>query len=268
MWKSLLLALLWHEAGKGKPVSPQIANVRRLFGTEVSKSRVLPAAAGVTGDFKTVEQQDPMARNLIITVEATRIAALVNKPQKRFLEIDKTMIVINGDIFEHLATKTMCPRWLYEEMARADTLMCRSRAVVDNMYEVLHTETERGLNDDFNAPRIGNMLRFPIFSWPSKAKPAGDHTLFNVRWLSIASPDSWSRKVRFRRGVLSLREASCKNCYSLQILNYLTLGPTQVQEMAEAEVGGPLPTTHVMWYFDPSPEADARFHGCLPVHRS
>ena len=40
---------------------------------------------------------------------------------------------------------------------------------------------------------------------------------------------------------------------SLQIANYLTFGPTQVQEMVDTEFGGPLPTTHVMWYFDTHP---------------
>ena len=67
----MLSAQLWHEAEKGNPVSPQIANVRRLWGTEVAKSRALPAAAGLTGVFKTVEQQDRMATNQIITVKAT-----------------------------------------------------------------------------------------------------------------------------------------------------------------------------------------------------
>ena len=195
VWKSMLRAPLWQVAEKGKPVSPQILNVQRLLGIEVAKSRVVPAAAGVTGDFKTVEQQDPMLASQIITVKATRIAALANEPPKRFLEINKNLIVINGDIFEHLAPEAMCPTWLYEEMARADTLICGSQTVVDNMYEVLDTETQRRLNDDFNAPRIGNMLRIPIFSWPTKAKPAGDPTLFNVCWLLISSPDSWSRKV-------------------------------------------------------------------------
>ena len=74
-------APLWQEAEKGKPGSPQILNVRRLLGTEVVKSRVLPAAAGVTVDFKTVEPQDPMATNQIITVKANRIAVLVNEPR-------------------------------------------------------------------------------------------------------------------------------------------------------------------------------------------
>ena len=37
---------------------------------------------------------------------------------------------------------------------------------------------------------------------------------------------------------------------SSQISNYLTSGPTQVQEMVDTEFGGPLPVAHVMWYFD------------------
>ena len=130
----MLHAPLWQEAEKGKPISPQILNVRRLFGTEVVKSRVPPAAAGVTGDFKTVVQQDRMAMNQIITVKATRIAALVNEPPKRFLEINKMLIVINGKILEDIAPQEMCLTYLYEEMARADTLTCRSQTVVDNMY--------------------------------------------------------------------------------------------------------------------------------------
>ena len=89
----------------------------------------------------------------------------------------------------------MCSAWLYEEMARADTLICGSKTVVDNMFNVLETETERRLNNDFNAPRIGHMLLNPIFSWPVKPKLLGDPTTFDVRWLRIASPDSWSRKV-------------------------------------------------------------------------
>ena len=123
------------------------------------------------------------------------MAALVHEPPKRLLEIDRNLIVINGDIFEHLDPETMSPAWLYEEMVSADTLICGSQTVVDNLYDVRGTETERRLNDDFNAPRKGNMLRIPIFSWPTKAKAAGDPTLFDVCWLLISSPDSWTRKV-------------------------------------------------------------------------
>ena len=195
VWKSMLRAPLWQVAEKGNPVSPQILNVQRLLGTEIAKSRVVPAAAGVTCHFKTVEQQDRMLESQIFTTKATRIAAQVNEPAKRLMEIDKNLIVINGDIFEHLAPGMMCPTCLYEEMARADTVICGSQTVVNNMYEVLDMETERRLNDDFNPPHIGNMLCIPIFGWPTKAKPAGVPTLFNVRWLLISSPDSWCRKL-------------------------------------------------------------------------
>ena len=193
--KSMLRAPLWQVAGKGKPVSPHFVNVQRRFGTEIAKSRVVLAAAGVTGDFKTVEQQDAMLESQTITIKATRIAALADEPPKRFLEIDKNLIVINGDIFEHPAPETMRPTWLYEEITRADTLISGSETVVGNMYDVLDTETERRLNDDFNAPRIGNMLCIPIFRWPTKAKAAGDPTLFDVCSLLISVLDSWTRRV-------------------------------------------------------------------------
>ena len=191
----MIRASLWQVAEKGKPASLKILNVQKLLGQDPTKSRVVPPAAGVTGDFKTVEQQDPLLSSRTITIKATQIAALGHNPPRRFFEIDKNLIVINGDIFEHLAPEMMCPAWLYEEMARADTLICGSQTAVDNMFDVLETETDRRLNDDFNAPRIDNMLRVPIFSWPGKPKPAGDPTTFDVRWLLILSPDSWSRKV-------------------------------------------------------------------------
>ena len=149
-----------------------------------------------------------------ITIKATRIAALAHDPPMRFIDIDKNLIVINGDIFEHLAPEMMCPAWLYEEMARADTLICGSQTVVDNMYNVLKTETGRRLNDDFNAPHMANMLRVPIFSWPVNPKSAGDPTTFDVCWLLISSPDSWTKKVWFRLCVVPLREAS-RNNFSL-----------------------------------------------------
>ena len=44
----MLRAPLWYPVEKGKPVSPQIANVRRRLGIEVAKSCVLLAAVGVT----------------------------------------------------------------------------------------------------------------------------------------------------------------------------------------------------------------------------
>ena len=191
----MIRAPLWQVAEKGKPASLKILNVQKLLGQEPTRSRVVPPPAGVTGDFKTVEQQDPLLSSQTITVNATRIAALTHDPPRRFIEMDKNLIVINGDIFEHLAPEMMCPAWLYGEMAHADTLICGSLTVVDNMFTVLETETDRRLNDDFNAPRMDNMLRVPIFSWPVKPKPAGNPTTFDVRWLLISSPDSWSRKV-------------------------------------------------------------------------
>ena len=50
-----------------------------------------------------------MLESQIITIQATRIAALVNETPKRLLEIHKNLIPINGDIFEHLPPETMCP---------------------------------------------------------------------------------------------------------------------------------------------------------------
>ena len=130
-----------------------------------------------------------MLASQTLTIKATQIAALVHKPPRRFLEIDKNLIVINGDIFEHLNPETMCPAWPYEEMVRADTLIFGSHTVVDNMYDVSDTEKERRLNNDFNASHIGNMLRISIFSWPTNPKAAGDPILFDVRWLLISAPN-------------------------------------------------------------------------------
>ena len=191
----MIRAPLWQVAEKGKPASLKILNVQKLLGQEPTKSRVVPPAAGVTGEFKTVEQQDPLLSSQTITIKATRIAALAHDPPRRFIEIDINLIVINSTIFEHLAPEMMCPAWLYKEMARADTLICGSQTVVDNMFNVLDTETDRRPNDDFIAPRMANMLRVPIFSWPVKPKPAGDPTTIDVCWLLISSPDSWSRRV-------------------------------------------------------------------------
>ena len=248
--KSMLRAPLSQEVEKGKPVSPQVLNGRRLLGEAVAKSHVVPAAAGITGDFKTVEQQDPMLASQIITVDVTQIAALVNEPLKRFLQINKNLIVINGDIFEHLAPEAMCPHWQYEEMACADTLICRFQIVIDNMYEVLDTEKERRLNDDFNAPRIGKILRIPIFSRPTKAKQAGDPTLFNISCLLISSPDCWSRKVKFRRYVLCWRGASHNKCSLFADSELSDVSAYSSTGDEGHEFGGHLPIAHVMWYFD------------------
>ena len=113
-------------------------------------------------------------------MKATRIAALLNQPPNRFFDIDTTLIIISGDIFDHLAPETMCPTWLNDEMARTYTLICGSQTVVDTIHEVQDTDTERRLSDDFHTPRIGNVLRTPMFSWPTKARPAGYPTAFNL----------------------------------------------------------------------------------------
>ena len=108
----MIRAPLWQVAEKGKPASLIILNVQNLLGQERTTSRVDPPAAGVTGDLKTVEQQDPLLSSQTITIKATRIAALAHNPPRRFFDIDKNLIVINGDIFEHLAPEMMCPAWL------------------------------------------------------------------------------------------------------------------------------------------------------------
>ena len=54
----MVRAPLWQVAEKGKPV-------QKLLGQEPTKSRVVPPAAGVTGDFKTVEQQDPLLSSVV-----------------------------------------------------------------------------------------------------------------------------------------------------------------------------------------------------------
>ena len=182
-------------AGKGKPASLKILNVQNLLGQEATKSHVVPPAAGVTGDFRRVKQHDPLLANQTITIRVTRIAALAHDPPKRFMEMYKNLIVIHGDIFEHLAPEMLCPALLYKEMACADTLICGSQTVVENMFDVLETETKRRLNDYFHALRMANMLRVPIFSPPVKPKTAGVPTLFDVCWLLILSPDSWTKKV-------------------------------------------------------------------------
>ena len=79
--------------------SLKILNVQKLLGQEPTRSRVVPPPAGVAGDLKTMEQQDPSLSSQTISVKATRIAAMTHDPPKRFMEIDKNLIIINGDIF-------------------------------------------------------------------------------------------------------------------------------------------------------------------------
>ena len=100
----MIRAPLWEVAEKGKPVSLKILNVQKFLGQEATKSRVVPPAAGATGDFKTVEQQDSLLVSQTITIKATRIAAQAYDPPKLCIEIERNLIVINGDIFEHFCS--------------------------------------------------------------------------------------------------------------------------------------------------------------------
>ena len=117
----------------------------------------------------------------VLIEEAWRLYLLMRHRAVPYQGKPKSVVAVEGSraqrrILARSGPETMCPAWLYEEIARADTLTCGSKTVADNMFNVLETETERRLNDDFNAPRIGHMLLIPIFSWPVKPKPAGDLT--------------------------------------------------------------------------------------------
>ena len=89
-WKSGIRAPLWQVAEKGKPASLKILNVQKLLGQEPTKSRVVPPAAGVTGDFKTMEQQDPLLSSQTITIKATRIAIGPTIPRGGLLRLTRT----------------------------------------------------------------------------------------------------------------------------------------------------------------------------------
>ena len=120
-------------------------------------------------------------------MKTTLIAALVNGLPKPFLEIDKTLIIVNGDLFQQLAPRTMWPTWHFEEMTSAHTLICGSEAVIYNLYEFLHMQNERRRNKDSEAPRITCMWRILIFNWPTKPKSAGAPMVFDVRLLLIVA---------------------------------------------------------------------------------
>ena len=207
----MIRALLWQVAQKGKPASLKILNVQKLLGQEPTKSRVVFPAAGLLVTSRRWNSRIHYWQVKLSQLRRPEMQHWPAIPRGCFFEIDKNLIVINGDIFEHLAPEMMCPAWLYEEMVRVDTLICGSQTVVDNMFDVRETETERCLNDDFNAPHMANMLRVPIFSWPVKPKAAGDPTTFDICWLLKSSPESCSRKVSFPHYVRSLREASRKD---------------------------------------------------------
>ena len=154
----MLRAWLWQHLEKRKPLNAQIAAVRKHFGSDFAKSRVLPAAVGVRGEWEMVEIANPDARNQIIRVKATPITALPNECPKQFSEINKTLMIVNGDLFKHLAPETMCPTWLFDYMTRANILICGSRTVIMNLYKFLRMENDRRENEDSEAPRIFRML--------------------------------------------------------------------------------------------------------------
>ena len=101
-----------------------VASVRKMLGSPIVKTRVVPRAPGVPSDFKTVEKVDPDDSTQMIKVKTIRMTALANPPPKRFQEIGKTLMILNGDLFEHLPPATMCPLRLFDEMARTETLIC------------------------------------------------------------------------------------------------------------------------------------------------
>ena len=86
----MIRAPLWQVAEKGKPASLKILNVQKLLGQEPTKGRVVPQAAGVTGDFKTVEQQDPILSSQTLTIKAIQIAALAMIPRGGLLRLTRS----------------------------------------------------------------------------------------------------------------------------------------------------------------------------------
>ena len=201
-------AVLWQRLEKGKHVPLVIASVRKMPGSPIVKSRVVPAAPSVLGDVKTVDMVDPDDSNQTIRVKTIRMTALANAPPKRFQEMDKTLMIVNGDRFEHLPRATMHPLWLFDEMARAETLIGGSQTIIMNLHNFLWKENDWRLKEDPGAPRVLHLLRVPMYSWRTKPKAAGDPTVFDVRWLLILAPEDWDKKVLFRHPTFSMHEAS------------------------------------------------------------
>ena len=164
-------------------------------------------ACSVPGDFKTVEMVDPDDTSRTIRVKMIRMMSLANTPPKRFQEIDKTLLNARGDLFEHLPPATMCPLWLFDEMAGAETLICGSQIVIMKLYDVALKENDRRLKVDPDAPRVLHLLRVPMSKRPTTPKAAGDPTVFDVRWLLILASDNWDKKVLFQHPTF-MREAS------------------------------------------------------------
>ena len=49
-------------------------------------------------------------------------------------------MIINGDLFDHLPSRKMCPLWLSDEMAHTDTL-------ITNLYNFVPKENDRHLKN-------------------------------------------------------------------------------------------------------------------------
>ena len=81
---------LWQVAEKGKPASLKILNVQKLLGQEPTKSRVVPQAAGVTGDFKTVEQQDPLLSSQLSQLRQPELQRWPTIPRGSLLRLTRT----------------------------------------------------------------------------------------------------------------------------------------------------------------------------------
>ena len=86
----MIRAPLWQVAEKGKPVPMTILNVKRLLGTEITKSLVVPPAAGVTGDFKTVQQQDPLLASQTITIRRPELQLWPTNPRSSSWRLTRT----------------------------------------------------------------------------------------------------------------------------------------------------------------------------------
>ena len=67
----------------------------------------------------------------------------------------------------------MCPLWLFDEMARSETLICGSHTVIMNLYNFLRKENDRRLKEDPGHPRGLHLRRVPMYNRPTKLKAAG-----------------------------------------------------------------------------------------------
>ena len=96
-------------------------------------------------------------------------------------------------------------------MARADTLIWGSKTVITNLYDVLQKENDRYLKEDPDAPRVLHWLHVPMFNRPTKPMPAGEPTVYDVRYLLILALAEWDTRVQFRHPTFSMCEALRNN---------------------------------------------------------